>query len=54
MKVRAAVLNAMGAVEPYATSKPLAIEELELRDCRGPARSSCASGPRACAIPTFR
>src|SRR5258708_32839322 len=31
MKVRAAVLNAMGAATPYATSKPLAIEEVELR-----------------------
>jgi len=31
MKVRAAVLNAMGAAMPYATSKPLAIEEVELR-----------------------
>ena len=31
MKVRAAVLNAMGAAMPYAKSKPLAIEELELR-----------------------
>jgi len=31
MKVRAAVLNAMGAQTPYAKSKPLAIEEVELR-----------------------
>ena len=31
MKVRAAVLNAMGAAMPYATSKPLSIEEVELR-----------------------
>ena len=31
MKVRAAVLNAMGAAMPYAKSKPLTIEELELR-----------------------
>ena len=31
MKVRAAVLNAMGASMPYAKSKPLAIEELELK-----------------------
>jgi alcohol dehydrogenase len=31
MKVRAAVLNAMGAPAPYAISKPLSIEELELR-----------------------
>ena len=30
MKIRAAVLNAIGAKAPYATSKPLAIEELEL------------------------
>ena len=31
MKVRAAVLNAMGATMPYAKSKPLTIEEVELR-----------------------
>lgn len=31
MKVRAAVLNAMGAKPPYATSRPLQIEEVELR-----------------------
>ena len=31
MKVRAAVLNAMGATMPYAKSKPLSIEEVELR-----------------------
>jgi alcohol dehydrogenase len=30
MRMRAAVLGAMGAPSPYATSKPLAIEELEL------------------------
>jgi alcohol dehydrogenase len=30
MKVRAAVLNAMGATPPYAASRPLAIEEIEL------------------------
>src|SRR6185295_19093011 len=30
MKIRAAVLNAIGAKAPYATSQPLAIEELEL------------------------
>jgi alcohol dehydrogenase len=30
MKIRAAVLNAMGAPLPYAQSKPLSIEELEL------------------------
>ncbi|MEO5693134.1 MAG: zinc-dependent alcohol dehydrogenase family protein [Usitatibacter sp.] len=32
MKVRAAVLNAMGAEYPYAKSKPLTIETVELRD----------------------
>lgn len=32
MKVRAAVLNEMGAAMPYAMSKPLSIEEVELRD----------------------
>src|SRR5688572_4313316 len=32
MKVRAAVLNAMGASMPYAKSKPLSIETVELRD----------------------
>jgi alcohol dehydrogenase len=31
LKIRAAVLNAMGATMPYAKSKPLTIEELELR-----------------------
>jgi alcohol dehydrogenase len=31
LKVRAAVLNAMGAAMPYAKSKPLSIEEVELR-----------------------
>jgi alcohol dehydrogenase len=31
MKVRAAVLNAMGAERPYAKSKPLSIEEVELK-----------------------
>jgi alcohol dehydrogenase len=31
MKIRAAVLNAMGAAMPYAKSKPLTIEELELK-----------------------
>src|SRR5205085_2965071 len=30
MKTRAAVLNAMGATTPYATSRPLTIETLEL------------------------
>ncbi len=32
MKTRAAVLNAMGAEAPYAQSRPLSIEEIELRD----------------------
>ena len=31
MKIRAAVLNAMGAQAPFAKSQPLTIEELELR-----------------------
>src|SRR5438874_10215080 len=35
MKIRAAVLNAVGAPTPYAQSKPLAIETLEL-DPPGP------------------
>ena len=30
MKIKAAVLNAMGAEHPYAQSKPLSIEEIEL------------------------
>jgi alcohol dehydrogenase len=30
MKIKAAVLNAMGATLPYASSRPLAIDELEL------------------------
>lgn len=32
MKIRAAVLNAMGATPPYAKSRPLSIEQIELRD----------------------
>jgi alcohol dehydrogenase len=32
MKIRAAVLNAMDATAPYAKSRPLSIEEIELRD----------------------
>src|SRR3954463_10869212 len=32
MKIKAAVLNKMGAEAPYARSKPLAIEEIELDD----------------------
>jgi alcohol dehydrogenase len=35
MKIKAAVLNAMGATPPYAKSRPLAIDELEL-DPPGP------------------
>jgi alcohol dehydrogenase len=35
MKIKAAVLNAMGAKPPYATSKPLSVEEVEL-DPPGP------------------
>jgi alcohol dehydrogenase len=35
MKVRAAVLEAMGAAHPYAESRPLKIEELDL-DPPGP------------------
>ena len=35
MKIRAAVLSAMGAERPYAKSKPLTIEEIEL-DPPGP------------------
>jgi alcohol dehydrogenase len=31
MKIRGAVLNAMGAQPPYTTSRPLAIEEIELQ-----------------------
>ncbi|MGZ5038621.1 MAG: alcohol dehydrogenase catalytic domain-containing protein, partial [Usitatibacter sp.] len=31
MKTRAAVLNAMGAALPYAKSKPLTIETIELK-----------------------
>src|ERR1700692_3173943 len=32
MKIKAAVLNKMGVEAPYAKSKPLAIEEVELDD----------------------
>ena len=32
MKIKAAVLNKMGAELPYAKSKPLTIEEVELDD----------------------
>src|SRR3712207_9570600 len=35
MMIRAAVLSAMGAERPYATSRPLVIEEVEL-DPPGP------------------
>lgn len=35
MKIKAAVLTAMGAAPPYATSKPLSVEEIEL-DPPGP------------------
>ena len=35
MKIKAAVLDAMGAAHPYATSRPLRIEEVEL-DPPGP------------------
>ncbi len=31
MKIRAAVLNAMGATAPFAKSKPLTIQEIELK-----------------------
>ena len=32
MKIRGAVLNAMGAMPPYTVSRPLAIDTIELRD----------------------
>jgi alcohol dehydrogenase len=32
MKIKAAVLNQMGAATPYAQSKPLGIEEVDLDD----------------------
>jgi len=32
MKIRAAVLNSVGASSPFVESKPLSIEELDLRD----------------------
>lgn len=32
MRIRAAVLNQMGAAKPYAQSKPLSVEEIELDD----------------------
>jgi Zn-dependent alcohol dehydrogenase len=32
MKIKAAVLNTMGVEAPYAKSKPLSIEEVELDD----------------------
>ncbi len=35
MKIKAAILNSMGAKHPYATSKPLSIEEIDL-DPPGP------------------
>ena len=31
MKIRAAILNAIGAKAPFGVSTPLAIEEVELR-----------------------
>ena len=42
MKTRAAVLSAMGASHPYASSKPLRIEELELSPgTRATLRTGC-------------
>jgi alcohol dehydrogenase len=38
MKIKAAVLNTMGAPLPYAQSRPLTIEELDL-DPPAPAKS---------------
>ena len=35
MKIRAAVLRTMGAALPYAQSRPLSIEEVELDPPRG-------------------
>lgn len=48
MKIRAAVLQAIGAERTYDASQPLAIEELEL-DPPGTARCWCGSGRRGCA-----
>ena len=44
MKVRGAVLREMGLAAPYAESRPLAIEELELDAARARASCSCACG----------
>ena len=48
MKIRAAVLNAMGAPAPYAESKPLTIETIELDP---PGRARCWSRSRRRGLP---
>jgi hypothetical protein len=53
MKIRAAVLEAMNAAPPYAESRPLRIQEVEL-DPPGPAKCSSGSQPPDCATRTFR
>ena len=53
MKVRGAVLRKMGRATPYAQSKPLSIETLDLE---GPARTNyaCACLRLGCVTPIFR
>ena len=51
MKVRAAVLNAMGASMPYAKSKPLSIEEVELRGRERRGDGGAARGPATAPSP---
>ena len=52
MKIKAAVLRAMGAPAPYAQSKPLSIEEVEL-DPPGPDEVLVKVAAADCAIPIF-
>ena len=53
MKIKAAVLNKMGVEAPYAKSKPLAIEELELTIPGVTGRCWSRLPPQACAIRIF-
>jgi alcohol dehydrogenase len=53
MKVKAAVLQRIGAPAPYAESRPLAVAEVEL-DSPGAGEVLVRIEAAACAIPTSR
>ena len=53
MEHQAAVLQSMGAAAPYAKSKPLIIEKLEL-DQPGPGEVWSASRPPDCVTRIYR